>query len=202
MWVIAPAWTRLDGYVTFELRPIRLGGVRRLRSVIRLLAHSHSPPVAVPGAQSAFAPMYHLRLCRTAAAPAAALRSHPERGRRDPALRAGLGHSEATTTVDVGLCGQVVPARPKVLLLTGRCLPRRAARRPAQRVRCHPQRRQSHGLRMGHPHLHRCPRARLEGRIALEETLARFPSWTVDEPGTAMRSSTNMRGYSRLLITF
>jgi cytochrome P450 len=44
--------------------------------------------------------------------------------------------------------------------------------------------------------------ARLQARAALDETLARFPDWSVDELRTARRISTGSRGYSRLPITF
>jgi cytochrome P450 len=45
--------------------------------------------------------------------------------------------------------------------------------------------------------------ARLEGRIVLEETLARFPEWGVDWNGTEIvHTGSAVRGYSRLPITF
>jgi cytochrome P450 len=114
-----------------------------------------------------------------------------------------VSHTQGrTTTVDVELYGQVVPAKSKVLLLTGAaCRDERRYDRPDE---FDVTRNVGNHMAFGWG-IHTCigaHLARLEGRIALEETLARFPSWTVDEPGTAMRISTSMRGYSRLPITF
>jgi cytochrome P450 len=44
--------------------------------------------------------------------------------------------------------------------------------------------------------------ARLEGRIALEETLARFPVWTVDEAQAEMVHTSTVRGWAKLPIRF
>jgi cytochrome P450 len=106
------------------------------------------------------------------------------------------------TTRDVELYGQVVPARSKVLLLTGAaCRDDRRYDRPDEFDVT-----RDVGNHMGFGWgIHACIGAylaRLEGRIALEETLARFPSWTVNEANTTMRISTSMRGFSRLPIEF
>ena len=42
--------------------------------------------------------------------------------------------------------------------------------------------------------------ARLEGRIALEELLARFPEWEVDVDNATKASTSTVRGYERLPI--
>ena len=42
--------------------------------------------------------------------------------------------------------------------------------------------------------------ARLEGRIALEETLARFPEWEVDWEDTEMVHTSTVRGYAKVPI--
>jgi cytochrome P450 len=42
--------------------------------------------------------------------------------------------------------------------------------------------------------------ARLEGRIALEEILKRFPSWDVDEAGAELIHTSTLRGYHKLPI--
>jgi len=42
--------------------------------------------------------------------------------------------------------------------------------------------------------------ARLEARVALEETLQRFPSWEVDEDGLEMVHTSTVRGYSNVPI--
>jgi cytochrome P450 len=114
-----------------------------------------------------------------------------------------VSHTQGrTTTRDIDLYGQTVPAQSKVLLLTGAaCRDERRYDRPDEFDVT-----RDVGNHMGFGWgIHACIGAylaRLEGRIALEETLARFPSWTVDESNTAMRISTSMRGYSRLPITF
>ena len=43
--------------------------------------------------------------------------------------------------------------------------------------------------------------ARLEARIALEEFLARFPSWEVDHAGAELSSTSTMRGWETLPVT-
>ncbi len=42
--------------------------------------------------------------------------------------------------------------------------------------------------------------ARLEGRIALDELLTRFPEWHVDVDGAAMATSSTVRGWECLLL--
>jgi cytochrome P450 len=42
--------------------------------------------------------------------------------------------------------------------------------------------------------------ARLQGRVALEEVLKRFPEWTVDEAGAVLRPSSTTRGYETLPV--
>ena len=42
--------------------------------------------------------------------------------------------------------------------------------------------------------------ARLEGRIALEETLARFPTWEVDHDRAVRLHTSTVRGYSSVPI--
>ena len=42
--------------------------------------------------------------------------------------------------------------------------------------------------------------ARLQGRIALEEILKRFPEWTVDEPNSTLVASSTTRGYESLPV--
>jgi cytochrome P450 len=40
--------------------------------------------------------------------------------------------------------------------------------------------------------------ARMEGRVALEETLRRFPSWEIDEDGLEMIHTSTVRGYAKV----
>lgn len=42
--------------------------------------------------------------------------------------------------------------------------------------------------------------ARLQGRVALEEVLKRFPDWTVDEAGAVLRPTSTTRGYDSLPV--
>jgi cytochrome P450 len=44
--------------------------------------------------------------------------------------------------------------------------------------------------------------ARLEGRIALEETFARFPEWDVDHEQAVRLHTSTVRGYAKVPITF
>ena len=44
--------------------------------------------------------------------------------------------------------------------------------------------------------------ARLEGRVALEETLRRFPQWSVDLDRAVPLHTSTVRGYTALPITF
>ena len=43
--------------------------------------------------------------------------------------------------------------------------------------------------------------ARMEGRIALEETFKRFPEWTVDLDGAVPLYTSTVRGYTKLPIS-
>jgi cytochrome P450 len=42
--------------------------------------------------------------------------------------------------------------------------------------------------------------ARLEGRVAIEETLARFPTWSVDADGLERAHTSTVRGYRAVPI--
>jgi cytochrome P450 len=42
--------------------------------------------------------------------------------------------------------------------------------------------------------------ARLEGRVALDELLDRFPEWDVDTDGCALAPTSTVRGWERLPI--
>ncbi len=43
--------------------------------------------------------------------------------------------------------------------------------------------------------------ARMEGRIALEETLRRYPTWTVDRDGAVLLYTSTVRGYQNLPVS-
>ncbi len=42
--------------------------------------------------------------------------------------------------------------------------------------------------------------ARMEGRVVLEETLRRFPTWDLEEDGLEMIHTSTVRGYSHVPI--
>ncbi|MCU1449777.1 MAG: cytochrome, partial [Acidimicrobiales bacterium] len=104
------------------------------------------------------------------------------------------------TTRDVELHGQVIPEASKVLLLTGAAGRDERTYPDADRFDIH---------RSGQPHvsfgygIHFClgaALARLEGRIALEETLKRFPTWDVDHAGAVRLHTSTVRGYAKVPI--
>jgi cytochrome P450 len=115
------------------------------------------------------------------------------------------GSSQAlarTLTVDVELHGQTLRAGDRAVLLIG------AANRD-ERVFPDPDRYDlrrdtSQMLSFGYG-THFClgaSLARLEGRIALEEVLARLPDYAIDEGGIARVHSVNVRGFAKLPIEF
>ncbi len=105
------------------------------------------------------------------------------------------------TTASVELHGTTVPAGSKVLLLTGSAGRDERAFPDADRfdVRRHFDQHLSFGYG-----IHFClgaALARLEGKVALEETLARFPEWDVDHDRSVFLFTSTVRGYSNLPIS-
>jgi cytochrome P450 len=107
-----------------------------------------------------------------------------------------------TTTRPVTLHGVTIPADEKVLLLLGsgnrdeRFWDRPDAFDIRREKRLH--------LSFGHG-IHVClgaALARMETRIALEHILERFGSYEIDPAGIRRVHSGNVRGYSRLPISF
>jgi cytochrome P450 len=104
------------------------------------------------------------------------------------------------TTSEVSLHGVEIPKGSKVLLLTG------SAGRD-DRVFAHPDRFDVHRntprhLSFGHG-AHFCigaALARLEGRIAIEETLVRFPEWDIDRTGLRRAHTSTVRGYRQVPV--
>jgi cytochrome P450 len=104
------------------------------------------------------------------------------------------------TTSDVSLHGVEIPKDSKVLLLTG------SAGRD-DRVYADPDRFDVHRptprhLSFGHG-AHFCigaALARLEGKIAIEETLARFPEWDIDHTGLRRAHTSTVRGYRQVPV--
>ena len=105
------------------------------------------------------------------------------------------------TTRDVELHGQTIPADSKVLLITGSAGRDERSFHDADHFDIH--RKMDHHVSFGYG-IHFClgaALARLEGRIALEETIRRFPEWSVDlEQAVPLHTST-VRGYTKLPIT-
>jgi cytochrome P450 len=99
---------------------------------------------------------------------------------------------------DVELHGATVPAGSKVLLLTGSA--GRDERRYPDPDRFDIFRRIDGHVSFGHG-IHFCigaALARLEARIALEETLRRFPSWQVDHSNAERLHTSTVRGYLKV----
>ena len=105
------------------------------------------------------------------------------------------------TTAPVELHGTEIPEGSKVLMITGSA--GRDERVFPDADRFDVRRTIPHHVTFGYG-IHFCvgaALARMEGRVAIEETLARFPEWTV-EPGAAVRQHTStVRGYHSVPIT-
>ncbi|SQD98618.1 MULTISPECIES: cytochrome P450 [unclassified Parafrankia] len=104
------------------------------------------------------------------------------------------------TTRDVEVHGTEIPARSKVLLLTGSA--GRDDRKYDDPDRYDIRRTFDRHLSLGRG-VHFClgaSLARMEGRIALEETLRRFPTWDVDHDNTVRLHTSTVRGYEELPI--
>jgi cytochrome P450 len=105
-------------------------------------------------------------------------------------------------TRDVELYSTTVPEGSIMLLLTASA--NRDDRRFADPDRFDVRRKIDHHLTFGYG-LHFClgaALARLEGRIALEEVLARFPRWEVDEQNAERVRTSTVRGWHRLPVRF
>ncbi len=97
---------------------------------------------------------------------------------------------------------EAIPAKFKILLLTAAA--GRDERKYPDADRYDVRRRFDSHVSLGHG-IHFClgaALARLEGRIALEETLSRFPTWDVDHDRAVRLHTSTVRGYKRLPIVF
>ena len=104
------------------------------------------------------------------------------------------------TTRDVELHDIVIPANSKVLLLTGSG--GRDERAYPDPDRFDVRRNFQNHVSFGYG-IHYCvgaALARLEGRIALEETLKRHPTWDVDHERTVRLHTSTVRGYAQVPI--
>ncbi|MGO8870741.1 MAG: cytochrome P450 [Acidimicrobiales bacterium] len=105
-------------------------------------------------------------------------------------------------TRDVEHHGQVVPEGSVILLLNGSG--NRDDRKFPEGDRFDVTRKIDHHLAFGYG-LHFClgaALARLEGRVALDEVLQRFPSWEVDWENAKQARTSTVRGWERLPVVF
>lgn len=107
-------------------------------------------------------------------------------------------HVARYVTEDVALHGRTVPAGSALLLML-------ASANRDDRAFDHPDRfdihRQPGSLLSFAKGAHFClgaPLARLEGRVALEEVLNRFPEWTIDTSGARRARSSTVRGWDSM----
>ncbi len=103
-------------------------------------------------------------------------------------------------TTDVELHGRTVPKDSKLILLTGSAGRDEREYPDADRFDIH--RRMDKHVSFGFG-IHLCigaALARMEGRVALEETLKRYPTWDVDIDNAKLLFTSTVRGYSELPI--
>jgi cytochrome P450 len=103
-------------------------------------------------------------------------------------------------TRDVEHYGQVVPAGSVILLLTASGNRDERKFHEADRFDIH--RRIDHHLAFGYG-IHFCmgaALARLEGRVALDEVLQRFPTWEIDHDNAVQARTSTVRGWERLPV--
>jgi cytochrome P450 len=101
-------------------------------------------------------------------------------------------------TRDVEFYGRLVPKDSKMTLLTASA--NRDERRFEHPDRLDVTRQIDQHMSFGFG-VHFClgaSLARMEGRVALEETLRRFPSWEIDESGLEMIHTSTVRGYAKV----
>jgi cytochrome P450 len=104
------------------------------------------------------------------------------------------------TMRDVELHGTVIPAGSKVLLLTGSAGRDERAYPDPDRFDIH--RNTNNHVSFGYG-IHYCvgaALARLEGRVALDETLKRYPVWEVDHEHAVRLHTSTVRGYAQVPI--
>jgi cytochrome P450 len=103
-------------------------------------------------------------------------------------------------TEDVEHYGQVVPAGSAMLLLNAAA--NRDERKFPDGERFDVRRPIDHHLSFGYG-IHFClgaALARLEGRVALDEVLQRFPTWEIDEDNAVQARTSTVRGWERLPV--
>jgi cytochrome P450 len=104
-------------------------------------------------------------------------------------------------TQDVEHYGETVPAGSAILLLTGSA--NRDDRTFPDGDSFDIHRKIGHHVAFGYG-LHFClgaALARLEGRVALDEVLQRFPTWDIDWDNAKQARTSTVRGWERLPVT-
>jgi cytochrome P450 len=107
-------------------------------------------------------------------------------------------HVARYVTRDIELYGETVPAGSAIMCLSGSA--NRDDRRYADPDRFDIRRDIGQHLTFGHG-IHHClgaALARLEGRVALDEVLARFPEWSVDWENARRAPTSTVRGWESL----
>jgi cytochrome P450 len=100
----------------------------------------------------------------------------------------------------VELHGQVVPEGSKVLLLTGSAGRDEREYPDADRFDIHRRFEQHVTFGVGPHYCLGAALARMEGRIAIEETLSRFPAWEVDHDKVERLHTSTVRGHKHVPI--
>ena len=109
-------------------------------------------------------------------------------------------HVARYVTRDVEHHGRTVPEGSAIMFLIGAA--NRDERHHADGERFDIHRKVGHHLSFGHG-IHFClgaALARLEGRVALEEVLKRFPEWELDLPNAKLASTSTVRGWETLPV--
>jgi cytochrome P450 len=102
---------------------------------------------------------------------------------------------------EVELHGSVIPAESKVLLLTGSAGRDERQYPDADKFDITRDPKQHVSLGIGAHYCLGAALARLEGRIALQETVRRFPEWDADMSAAAQVHTSTVRGWSSVPIT-
>lgn len=105
------------------------------------------------------------------------------------------------TMREVELHGTVIPAESKVLLLTGSAGRDERQFANADTFDITRESKQHLSFGIGAHYCLGAALARLEGRIALEETMRRFPEWNVDISSAVQAHTSTVRGWSSVPIT-
>ena len=107
-----------------------------------------------------------------------------------------------TVTEEVELHGTTLAPGSRVLLLTGSAGRDERVYEDPDRFDIHRRTDQHVTFGIGAHYCVGAALARLEGKVALEETLRRFPAWQVDQERAVRLHTSTVRGYKSVPITF